>query len=271
MMIERMHRATAAVAGAAVLAWVLFQLGKQPAFSAANPFGRDPYDAVGSVALQVALVAAGLAYARSLRMRSHPLRHHHPNLILRGNLVAILSIAVTILADGVAEVLAPRPASPHARMLLAGLSGMALVTVYCAAAVMHAFRGLPHLAPPANLTLCDAIDDLWMFVRVPVERLRALLPERIVWFVLTFHAGRLFARIAAFDPRRHPWRFACAAGIAAGSCLCLAERQEGLPPSLPVGLLATSIFLGGETLAVLLAFTLLGGYLGLRPPLRARR
>lgn len=266
-----MHRATAAVAGAAVLAWVLFQLGKQPAFSAANPFARDPYDAVGSIALQVALLAAGLAYARSLRMRSHPLRHHHPNLILRGNVVAILSIGVTILAGTVAAVLNPEPPSPDARLLMAGLGGMALVTVYCAAAVMHAFRGLPAVAPPANLTLCDAIDDLWMFVRVPVSRLRALLPERWVWLVLTFHAERLFARIASFDPRRHPWRFACAAGIAAGSCLCLAELQEGLPPSLPVGLLATSIFLAGETLAVLLGFALLGGYLGLRPPLRARR
>ncbi len=266
-----MHRATTAVAAAAVLACLLFQLGRQPAFSQASPFARDPYGAVGSIALQVALLAAGLAYARSLRMRSHPLRHHHPNLILRGNVVAILSVSVTLLAGSIAQALNPKPASPDARMLRAGLECMALVAVYCAAAVMHAFRGLPAVAPPANLTLCDAIDDLWMFVRVPVARLRAVLPERWVWLVLTFHAERLFARIASFDPRRHPWRFACAAGIAAGSCLCLAELQEGLPPSLPVGLLATSFFLAGETLAVLLGFALLGGYLGLRPPLRARR
>jgi hypothetical protein len=271
MKTTRMHRATAAVAAAALLAWALFQISKQPALSEANPFGRDPYDAVGSIALQVALVAAGLAYARSLRMCSHPLRHHHPNLILRGNVVAILSIGVTVLAGGVAEVLNPKPPSPDARLLLAGLGGMALVTVYCAAALMHAFHGLPSVAPPSNLTLCDAIDDLWMFVRVPVQKLRARLPERVVWLVMTFHAERLFARIAAFDPRRHPWRFAGATGIAAGACLCLAEMQEGLPPGVPVGLLATSIFLGGETLAVLLGFALLGGYLGLRPPLRARR
>ena len=67
------------------------------------------------------------------------------------------------------------------------------------------------------------------------------------------------------DPRAHPWLFACALGLLVGVALALAQWQEGAPPSLGVGLLVTSIYVGGELGATLLGFALLGGWLGLRP------
>jgi hypothetical protein len=41
--------------------------------------------------------------------------------------------------------------------------------------------------------------------------------------------------------------------------------QEGLPPSLKIGLLVAGIFISAELAATLLGFAILGGYLGLRP------
>jgi len=41
--------------------------------------------------------------------------------------------------------------------------------------------------------------------------------------------------------------------------------QEGLPPSLQVGLLVTGIYISGEFAATLMGFALLCGFLGLRP------
>jgi hypothetical protein len=47
--------------------------------------------------------------------------------------------------------------------------------------------------------------------------------------------------------------------------LTLAQLQEGLPPSLKIGLLVAGIFISAEFVATLVGFAILGGYLGLRP------
>jgi hypothetical protein len=43
------------------------------------------------------------------------------------------------------------------------------------------------------------------------------------------------------------------------------QEEEGLPPSLMIGLLVTGVFISAEFAATLLGYALLGGYLGLRP------
>ncbi len=83
-----------------------------------------------------------------------------------------------------------------------------------------------------------------------------------------FSSDRLFARLGWVDPRRHPWRFALALSLLAGLGLFAAHLREGLPPSLRIGLLLAGFFIGGESLAVMLGFVILGGFLGLRPALK---
>jgi len=55
----------------------------------------------------------------------------------------------------------------------------------------------------------------------------------------------------------------------AGVGLTLAHLQEGLPPNLPKGLLVAGIFISVEVVATLMGFAALGGYLGLRPSMKA--
>ncbi len=78
----------------------------------------------------------------------------------------------------------------------------------------------------------------------------------------------VLSRVPWLNPRLHPWRLAYGVGILAGVGLAAAQLREGLPPSLKVGLEVTIVLAGGEFLAVLLGFAVLGGYLGLRPPVR---
>lgn len=46
--------------------------------------------------------------------------------------------------------------------------------------------------------------------------------------------------------------------------------QEGLPPSLGIGLLVAGIFISVELAATLVGFAIFGGYLGLRPAFKKK-
>jgi len=98
-----------------------------------------------------------------------------------------------------------------------------------------------------------------------------VVPSRLLRWILTFESDRLFSGLPWLYPRVHPWRFAIAAGVFSGALVTLAQLREGLPPSLASGLAVGAIFIFGELAAVLAGFALLGGYLGLRPPIRRRR
>ena len=102
-------------------------------------------------------------------------------------------------------------------------------------------------------------------MRVPVTKSSAVLPRVFVEWVKRFNSDWLFARLQWLNPRTHPWRFACTLGLLVGVGLTVAQLQEGLPPSLSIGLLVTGVFIAAELGATLLGFAIFGGYLGLRP------
>jgi hypothetical protein len=253
------------IAIAAVLFYLFFQVNKAGPFRNINPFGEDPYDAVGAFAIQVAILISILTYARSLRLWDDPAQAAKARLILRGNSLVLSAILITLIADAIAEIIHPLPPSYWGNVILVELTLMFLLASVCAIALVGAFKRIPTAAPPPDLTPADGIDDLWTLVRVPVARSSAILPRRIVEWVKRFDSDRLFARVPWLNPRTHPWRFACVLGLLVGAGLVLAQLQEGLPPSLMIGLLVTGIFISAELAATLLGLTLLGGYLGLRP------
>jgi hypothetical protein len=268
--IKRLHRITALILVATIVFYLFFQINKRTPFVNANPFAVDPYDAVGSIAIQVALLTGLLTYSRVLRWRDDPTQAGKARLILHGNILALATIFTTLSADTLAEILQPMPASIWGYLLRIELAGMFLLTFACGFALWIAFRGVPTVAPPANLTPADAIDDLWSLVRVPVSKASDIFPSRLVGWIKSFNSDWLFKHTPWIDPRQHPWRFASIMGLLAGVLLIMGQLQEGLPPSFAAGLLLAVIYISVELVAILTGFALFGGYLGLRPGFRRK-
>ncbi len=122
---------------------------------------------------------------------------------------------------------------------------------------------------PFGVDPYDAVGSFdWTLVRVPAQKVGNLLPRRFVDWADRFRIDMLFTRVRWVHPRFHPWRFAAALGLLAGIALIIPQLQEGLPPSLATGLLATGIFISAEFSATLVGFAVFGGFLGLQPPLK---
>jgi len=204
------------------------------------------------------------SFARALRFCEDPSQVIKLRLILRGNSLVLLTVLVALLTDVVAVLLHPLSPSYWSGALLTELALMFLL-VLCAALVLFSTFRRWHLGPsPRGLTLADGIDDLWTLVRVPITKAEAFLPRTFVDWVRSFDSDRAFAHTRWLHPRTHPWRFVGLLGVLAGFGLTLAEWREGPPPSLAIGVLVAAIFVGGELIASLVGFALLGGYLGLR-------
>ena len=266
----RVHNASALIAITSLLFYLFFQVSKGAPFRDINPFGSDPYDAVGSIAVQVALLVACLSYARALRLYTDKSQAGKAPLILHGNLLVLAAVYLTLCADVLAELLQPADSSLWGRVLLAGLLGMFALATTCLVVLVLVFKTVGVKTAPGDLTPADGIDDLWVLIRLPVSHMSAYLPSSIVAWVSRFDSDWLFRRAPGIDPRRHPWRFAASLGLLAGLGLILVQLQEGLPPDLLSGMLLVAIFLSVELLATLLGFAVLGGYLGLRPSFRRR-
>jgi len=88
---------------------VFFQTSKQiPVLAQVNPFGEDPYDAVGSFGIQISLVTTLLSLLRVLRpYRTREITTSQYPLILRGNGLSVISVAVTLVVDLIAMVRYP--------------------------------------------------------------------------------------------------------------------------------------------------------------------
>ncbi len=268
--LKYIHRLTAFVLLTAILFYLFFQVNKRSPFVEANPFAEDPYDAVGSIAIQVALLVGLLSYARVLHCRWDAAQAPKARLILRGDLLVLLSITFTLVTDAIAVLLRPLPPSTWGVVLRLELGAMILLSLACGVGLWLVSRRIPTPAPPTDLTPADAIDELWSLLRVPVEKARPILPVPIVRWVAGFSSDRLFARLPWLDPCRHAWRFTALAGLLVGVLLTLATLQEGLPPNPGAGVLVASIFISVELAAALAGLALFGGYLGLRPNLVIR-
>ncbi len=104
---------------------VFFDASKhQPALAAVNVFAEDPYDAVGSFGIQLAGLGALVSLVRSFRPYPAEITRTQTVLILRGDAVALVAVAVTMIADGVAFCRYPRVwTGSTAGWVLAGIVG----------------------------------------------------------------------------------------------------------------------------------------------------
>jgi len=265
--VQRVHRVTTYDLLLAGVFGVFFQVNKAGPFRDINPFAQDSYDAIGSFGVQAALVVGVLSFARAVRIRNDPSQSPKIRLVLRGDVLALAAVGIPLIADATAVLTHPLPRSPWGDILVIQLVALSLLAIIVVAALAIAIPAIPSSPPPRDLTPADAVDDLWALARGPLNRARRILPGRVVDDVGLLTSDSLFSRLPWIDPRRHPWRFACLCGFAAGLALVAAQLQEGLPPSLGIGLLVAGIFISGELFATVVGFAVLGGYLGIRPSL----
>ncbi len=261
---------------AALVFYIFFQSAKNGPFRAVNPFLDDPVDAIGSIAVQLGLVTGLLSLARGVRLRTDA-DHLLPRgrWIVNSGFLTWLAIVVTLIADGVMEFLHPSwDAGSWGRVLVLGLAFVADVDLLLGLAMIRARRIL--IAVPSGQvreapgSLAGAIEDLWFLAKIVLDWLMRSLrftQRPLAWVERT--GDRLLAWLGTtpLDPERHPWRFVLAAGILVGILLVLAGFQEGPPPNFRIFLLLVAIFVGVETSAALLGFLIIGGILGIRPPI----
>jgi hypothetical protein len=101
--IRQTRFATLAVCLPTALFLVFFNVSKHyPALVKVNVFIEDPYDAVGSFGIQLAVLSALVSFVRVLRPYPKGIASNNLVLILHGNTVSLLSIAVTLMADMIA-------------------------------------------------------------------------------------------------------------------------------------------------------------------------
>lgn len=261
----RLHLAAITAVIAALAFLVLFQAGKVSPFREVIPFGEDPYDAIGSIAVQLALFCALLSYARADRVRRSPQELPKAPLAIRGIDIVIACIFTTLMADTIAEASHQAVSGTWESALLLGLVALGLLAIMCAVLAQRAAASFSFVTPPSDLTPADAIDDLWVLVQLPLRPVSRLAPSSFGDWLEEFTSDRFFAPFPWLNPRSHPWRFATFAGLAAGALLLAFQFREGLPPSFASGLAVASIFFFVELAASLTGFALLGGFLGLRP------
>ncbi len=269
---------------ASLIFWAFFQISKSPNFAAVNPFAEDPVDAIGSIGVQLAFAVGVLTLARAAHLSRAPsVPTYKARLILRGNTIALLAIGVTLAADMLMELQHPTwKASIWGRLLIAGLGLVALFAcaagLMTAAAARHvsAWRVWEWSSPDEAGSLSEALNDLWILVRLILAGFSHYLPwlSRPVQWIESL-GNRLFERLLNWPwigPRSHPWRFCACVGLLVGIGLALAhDLEEGSSLNLALNVLISTIFIGVELAAVLIGYLVLGGFLGLRPPLKFHR
>lgn len=103
--VRRVQFAQLATCLLVALFWIFFDASKHnPALVKANVFIEDPYDAVGSFGIQLAGFSALVSLVRIVRPYPKGMISSNLLLILRGEAVALLSVAVTLTADAIAMI-----------------------------------------------------------------------------------------------------------------------------------------------------------------------
>ena len=163
-----LKRASLSLLALSIAFCLFFEASKhQPLLSNGNPFAEDPYDAVGSFAIQYAVFISALSLLRAFRPYPAPgasVSQH--KLIAAGQVTGFAAIAVTLFTDLIALIRHPEVWSPSGsgRALLTGISALLLSDAFCILAPLRylsradlTFSGnwrRPALALPLLSALC---------------------------------------------------------------------------------------------------------------------
>jgi hypothetical protein len=147
--IKQTRFATLAVCLLTALFLVFFNVSKHyPALVKVNVFIEDPYDAVGSFGIQLAVLSALVSFVRILRPYPKGIASDNLMLILHGSAVSLFSIAVTLAADTIAlfRYLPEWPISSAGWLLAVCVGGLMVLTALAGWMVFRIGQSLNLLA-----------------------------------------------------------------------------------------------------------------------------
>lgn len=273
----------------AVLFYFFFMHAKHdPALSAVNPFADDPYDAVGSFAIQAAVFLGILCLVRAFRPNPSGIESiRRESFLLRAQMAATLSVAVTLVADAVAMLRHPHLwlGLPAGYRLLAWLVGMAVLAAALGLPVYSRAKktGSPAAPPESMKALIISFLSLCVLLLYPESFRRGLIGVlgtplvgtailfACVWVWMTAlvpipavgATGATPARVPWYARRSFQWFVVVLAGLFIGLFFVAGEASEGtgIPPARLA--LVVSAYLGLETAGVMIGYGFLGKPLGL--------
>ncbi|HVU68198.1 MAG TPA: hypothetical protein VHD63_13750 [Ktedonobacteraceae bacterium] len=261
----------------AILFFCFFQFTKHdPVLAAILPFANDPYDAVGSFGVILAVLVSLLAVLRALRRK----RTTQQNILLaRTQLTVAAAVLVTLVTDSVATLRHIPMWINHAGAaeLIMLMGGMIVLALGLSLAIRFSIRDIP-------LAVTGAWKKAAVFSLVAIVLL-AFYPESVIQSTLgelcTLLVGilLLFVPLSALpeafipfnttpsatgnpQPRRmRPWMQWGAIvmlGLCVGSVLLLGEWSgEGGSPPFPLKIVIASIFIGASIVGLLIAYVCL--------------
>jgi hypothetical protein len=269
------------ISAIAVLFVLFFNFTKQnPALLAVNPFANDPYDAIGSFGIQAAMFFAGLSLFRAY----YPMvtgRHTEDwtHLLVRSQIVTILTVIVTLTADLVAMI-------RHSNLWIGKSGGieLALLTlgfwlaaILLLATVVHSTAGAQfgnrHSSWVRPMIMTGVVTlGLFFFPEGILESTPGALMTVVIGAVFLFLLVRQWAEVFAPTLVSQSkavtpvwvWGGVIIAGIILGLAVVMRELfadGSGVDLSSKAGVIA--IYVGLEIAGVLIGYTFLGKYLGL--------
>ncbi len=272
---------------AVLFSWAFMFAKHDPALSGVIPFGKDPYDAVGSFAIVVALLVAGLALVRAFRPYQAPPSALQQVHLVRAQATVTLCVFITLGADAIAMARHPstwiQSSSRSELMTLLGGEGLAAIVVHLLilgpAPVAPPERHPQHWAGAATAIVAAAsvlafypeqlVISVWTHLfTVVVGALILFAPMRRLLIALVPDPVVVAQRETTMPPRRFgsagAWGFVTLLGGALGVFALLGELSEGGGGRPSVRLLFLgAVFLGLAIAGLLIAFAFLGAPLGL--------
>jgi hypothetical protein len=260
-----------------------------PALSAIMPFGDDPYDSLGSVAVIVGDLLVMLSLVRAFRPRRSGSTTPQDKLFLARTQMAIALAPLVALAGDLVAMARHSIAwvgKPATTELLVLMASMATVSIAGLLLVRSSIQGIDVPAPGigwkrtmAITTVCIVVLALYpegVIQNIPLHFLTIvggfvlfLAPQSALTVAMLpydtgeFRVGDL-VRAGRFS-RWIQWASITALGIAIGASILMmeifAEGNTGLP--FRRILLLSAIFIGAGTSALLIAFAFLRKPLGL--------
>ncbi|HZC44224.1 MAG TPA: hypothetical protein VE195_08620 [Acidobacteriaceae bacterium] len=279
------------VLGLAVLFYWSFMFAKHdPALRNVIPFGDDPYDAVGSFGVIIAMLVALLSFFRAFRPYREPPSTAQRVYLVRSQEAVVLAVFITLATDAVAM-------ARHASMwmeaasrdrLIALLGGVAIVTAAVQLLIRAAQQklgefGTTRWAVPASVTLLALLvlasypehlinpTATHLLTVVAADAIVLCVPMRALLnaFVPYASGGERMEKLPArgrFLTAGQRWAIALLAGVLIGAFAFLGEMGEG-SSALPWGrvVFIASVYITLGLVGILIAYASLGELLGLKP------
>jgi hypothetical protein len=260
------------VLGLAVLFYWSFMFAKHdPALRNVIPFGDDPYDAVGSFGVIIAMLVALLSFFRAFRPYREPPSTAQRVYLVRSQEAVVLAVFITLATDAVAL-----------------LGGVAIVTAAVQLLIRAAQQklgefGTTRWAVPASVTLLALLvlasypehlinpTATHLLTVVAADAIVLCVPMRALLnaFVPYASGGERMEKLPArgrFLTAGQRWAIALLAGVLIGAFAFLGEMGEG-SSALPWGrvVFIASVYITLGLVGILIAYASLGELLGLKP------